>query len=179
MTDRDPTETTNIDRYGNPTLPWSRPREILAIGSQGPAVTFFLGTVDGSGKPHAAGVGAVWYDGDLYFNSGLGTHKARDLAARPACTISARLPGIDVVFDGEAHVVDDPGLVAKVAEVFRAGGWPVEVEGSLFVGPYSAPSAGPPPWSLFRVAFDQVVGVATAEPYGATRWRFGPSVAST
>ena len=42
-----------------------------------------------------------------------------------------------------------------------------------FTAPYSAPSAGPPPWYLYRLTFDTVFGVATAEPYGATRWRFG------
>lgn len=172
MTDRAPVATRNLDRYGNPTLPWTRVRNILGVGSQGPAVTFFLGTVDAAGRPHAAGVGAVWHDGDLYFNSGLGTRKARDLERRPACTISARLPGLDLVLDGEARVVDDPDLVARVADVFRAGGWPVEVEAVEFVGPYNAPSAGPPPWRLFRFAFTTAVGVATAEPYGATRWHF-------
>ncbi len=84
MADVAPTETTNLDRYGSPPLPWSRPRDILAVGSQGPAVTFFLGTVR-DGRPHVAGVGAVWYQGDLYFNSGLAARKARDLAlSRPA-----------------------------------------------------------------------------------------------
>jgi hypothetical protein len=66
MTDRAPVELTNLDRYGVPPLPWSRPR---------------------------------------------------DLASNPASTVSVRLQGID----------------------FR-----------------------------FHTAF----GVATAEPYGATRWRF-------
>jgi Pyridoxamine 5'-phosphate oxidase len=172
MSERQPSETTNLDRYGDGPLPWDRPRDILAIGSQGPSMTFFLGTVGQDGTPHAAGVGAVWFDGDLYFNSGLTKRKARDLAARPTCTISVRLPGIDMVFQGQAAEVDDPGLVGQVAEVFRAGGWPVEVDGSLLVGPYSAPSAGPPPWHLFRFTFEEATGVATEEPHGATRWRF-------
>ena len=37
---------------------------------------------------------------------------------------------------------------------------------------FRAPSAGPPPWHLYRLTFHTVFGVATAEPYGATRWRF-------
>jgi hypothetical protein len=59
-----------------------------------------------------------------------------------------------------------------VAAVFREGGWVPTVEGDAFTAPYSAPSAGPPPWHLYRFAFTTVFGVATAEPYGATRWRF-------
>jgi hypothetical protein len=32
--------------------------------------------------------------------------------------------------------------------------------------------AEPPPWQLYRLALHAAFGVATAEPYGATRWRF-------
>lgn len=172
MSERQPNETTNLDRYGNEPLAWARPRDVLANGSQGAEITFFLGTVGSDGEPHAAGVGAVWFAGDLYFCSGAARRKARDVTADPRCTISVRLPGIDLVFQGQAAKVTDPDLVAHVAEVLRAGGWPVEVDGALFVGPYNAPSAGPPPWELYRFTFDEVTGVATEEPNGATRWRF-------
>ena len=30
MTEREPAETTNLDRYGSPALPWSRARDLLA-----------------------------------------------------------------------------------------------------------------------------------------------------
>ncbi len=45
-------------------------------------------------------------------------------------------------------------------------------EGDAFTAPYSAPSAGPPPWHLYRFTFHTAFGVAGEEPYGATRWRF-------
>ena len=45
------------------------------------------------------------------------------------------------------------------------------MEGDAFTAPFSAPSAGPPPWHLYRFRFHTAF-VATAEPYGATRWRF-------
>ena len=35
MTDTQPTQTTNLDRYGYAELPWSRPRDILAAGPLG------------------------------------------------------------------------------------------------------------------------------------------------
>jgi len=59
-----------------------------------------------------------------------------------------------------------------VTALFREGGWPAQVEGDAITAPFSAPSAGPPPWHLYRCVFQTVVGVATEEPYGATRWRF-------
>src|SRR4051794_16040096 len=107
MTDRAPTETTNLDRYGFPELPWSRAHDQLAAGTPEPDVPFFLGTVGTDGRPHAAGIGAVWDEGDMYFVSGPGTRKSRDVAANPACTISARLEGIDLVLEGEAERVTD------------------------------------------------------------------------
>jgi hypothetical protein len=172
MTDREPVEVTNLDRYGSPPLSWSRPRDLLVTGSPQPGTPFFLGTSGPDRRPHAAGIGALWMDGDLYFTSGPGTRKARNLAANPSCTISVRLEGIDVVLEGEATRVTDRPTLEQVAGLYREGGWPAEVEGDAFTAPFSAPSAGPPPWDLYRFGFHTAFGVATAEPYGATRWRF-------
>ncbi len=109
---------------------------------------------------------------DLYFTSGPETRKARNLAANPACTIAVRLASIDLVLEGEATRMTDRPTLERAAALFRDGGWPAEVEGDAFTAPYSAPSAGPPPWYLYRFRFHTAFGVATAEPYGATRWRF-------
>ena len=170
MAEREPAETTNLDRYGSPALPWSRARDLLAVPS--PADRFFLGTVGPDGRPHAAGVGALWCDSDCYVVSGPGTRKARHLAANPACTIAAALRGIDLVFEGEATRVTDGPTLERLAARYRAQGWPAEVEGDAFTAPYSAPSAGPPPWPLYRFRFYTAFGVAGEEPHGATRWRF-------
>jgi nitroimidazol reductase NimA-like FMN-containing flavoprotein (pyridoxamine 5'-phosphate oxidase superfamily) len=172
MPDRPPITTRNLDRYGSDTLPWSRVRIQLAEGATGPEVTHFLGTVDAQCRPHVAGVGAVWLDGDLYFTSSLAARKARNLATNPACTIAVRSEGVDLTLMGTAERVNDAATLERIAEVYRNGGWPAEVSGDALTAPYSAPSAGPPPWHLFRFTFDTVVGVATAEPYGATSWHF-------
>jgi Pyridoxamine 5'-phosphate oxidase len=172
MADQEPVDVTNLDRYGDPELPWSRARDVLAAGPPGPEITFFLGTSRPDGRPHAAGVGALWDEGELYFTSGAGTRKARNLAANPACTISVKLEGIDLVLEGEATRVTDAETLERLAGRYRDGGWPAEVDGDAFTAPFSAPSAGPPPWQLYRLALHTAFGVATAEPYGATRWRF-------
>jgi hypothetical protein len=172
MTDRQPIETTNLDRYGFDALPWARPHDLIANGDPSADFTWFLGTTGPDGRPHAAGVGAAWHDGDLYFTSGDGTKKSKQLAANPAASISVRLAGIDLVFEGEVTRVTDRSTLDAVVKRFNAGGWPATVEGDAFTAPFSAPSAGPPPWNLYRFTFEKVIGVATAEPYGATRWRF-------
>jgi len=171
MIDRMPSEITNLDRYGSAALPWSRPRDLLAASAT-TNTTFFLGTVRPNGRPHAAGIGALWHDGDLYIVSGPETRKARNLTANPACTISVKLEGIDLVLEGEVSRVIDRPTLEEVARLYRETGWPAEVEGDAFTAPYSAPSAGPPPWQLYRFTFHTAFGITTAEPHGATRWRF-------
>ena len=164
-------ETKNLDIYGAAPIPWSRAQEALAA-SRGSGVTFFLGTVTPDSAPHAAGVGAMWIDDQLWFVTGPETRKARNLAANSACTISGRLPGIDVVLEGHAERVTDAEALEAAAAAYRAAGWPAEVQDDAFTAPYSAPSAGPPPWHLYVLTVHTAFGVATEEPYGASRWRF-------
>lgn len=169
----EPISTRSLDRYGSAELPWSRPRDILASDTPEADLTFFVASVRPDGRPHSAGVRAVWVDGALYFTSGPGTLKSRNLAANPACSVSVRLTGIDLVLEGGAHRVTDASTLEHLAAVYRTGGgWPASVEGDALTAPYSAPSAGPPPWHLYRLTLHTAVGVATAEPHGATRWDF-------
>lgn len=79
---------------------------------------------------------------------------------------------MDIVFEGEAVRVTDGPTMERVAARFREGGWPVQVERDAITAAYNAPSAGPPPWHLYRFTFHTAIGNATAEPHGATRWRF-------
>lgn len=172
MTERIPTDEKNLDQYSDEALPWSRARDALADNPSGAGVPYFLGTATPNGRPHAAGVGALWLDDELYVVSGPGTRKSRDLEANPACTLAASLPGIDLVFEGEAVRERDPATLERVAARYRELGWPVEVEGDAFTAPFTAPSGGPPPWNVYRITYHTVYGVASAELNGATRWRF-------
>jgi len=166
------TEATNLDIYGNPLIPWKVAQDLLESGPKGPLVGFFLGTVGQDGRPHVAGIGAVWRDGDLYFTSGSNTRKSRNLAFNSSCTIAVKLSSMDLTLEGEAALVSEQAVLEEVAAIYRDIGWPVEVTGDTFTAPYSAPSAGPPPWRLYRFTFLTAVGLSTVEPSGATRWRF-------
>jgi len=176
----EPIETTNLDIYGSAVLPWSRAREgleagqgELSVGGGDPAHrTFFLSTVGPNGQPHTAGVGAMWIDDQIWFTSGEGTRKSRHLAANPACSLAVSLPGLDLVIEGRVRRVRDAASLERLAAAYRAQGWPAEVDGEDFTAPYSAPSAGPAPWHLYVLDAEVAFGVAGAEPYGATRWRF-------
>ncbi|HEX6361107.1 pyridoxamine 5'-phosphate oxidase family protein [Actinophytocola sp.] len=168
----EPIATRNLDRYGSAELPWSRPRDVLVADTPTADLTFFVATVRPDGRPHSAGVGAIWVDDALYFTGGPGTRRSRNLAANPACSVSVRLRGIDLVLEGEAHRVTDAATLTRVADVYRSGGWPASVEGDALTAPFSAPSAGPAPWHLYRLTLHTAIGVASAEPHGATRWDF-------
>src|SRR5258708_2585387 len=178
MTSRNPSEPATIDASNPRPIPWSRAREQLEAGANRPGSghetgpTFWLATVRPDGRPHATAVGAVWEDDRIYFTSGPGTRKSRNLAADPRCAITASLDDVDLVIEGSARRVTDPATLERLASVYRDQGWPAEVSGDAFTAPYSAPSAGPPPWHLYRFTFHTVVGLSTAEPNGATRWRF-------
>ncbi len=168
----EPISTRNLDRYGSAALPWSRARDLLASDTPTPDLAFFLSTARPDGRPHSAGIGAAWVDNALFFTSGPASLKSRNLSRNPACSVSLRLRGIDLVLEGEAHRITDRATLERLAGVYRAGGWPASVDGDALTAPYSAPSAGPAPWHLYRLTLHSAVGAATAEPHGATRWDF-------
>jgi hypothetical protein len=159
----------NLDIYGAKPLPWSRALKQLGSSAGG---TYWLATTTPDGRPHVAAVGALWVDGKIYFVSGSRTRKSRNLAANPRCAVSVSLTGIDLVFEGTAIRVADRPTLLRFAKRYAAQGWPASVSGAAFTAEYSAPSAGPPPWNLYVVRPSTAFGVSTADPSGATRWRF-------
>jgi len=159
----------NLDIYGAKPIPWSRVLRQLGSNPQG---TFWLATTRPGGRPHVAGVGALWVDGKIYFVSGTRTRKSRNLAANPECAFSVSLTGIDLVLEGRAIRVTDRPTLLRLARRYAAQGWPASVSGEAFTAAYSAPSAGPPPWNLYVVRPSTAFGVASSDPPGATRWRF-------
>jgi hypothetical protein len=167
----EPVEAVDLNIYGDDELPWDRVREAMKMMSL-PETPRFLGTVGASGSAHAAGIGAIEYDGAVFFTSGPKSRKSRDLEANPSCTLSVRLPGVDLVLEGAAARVTDPDILDRVTALYREQGWPAEPAGDAVTAPYSAQSAGPPPWFLYRLTVRAAVGVAFVAPFGATRWRF-------
>lgn len=172
MTDRAPVETTNLRPTDRDAMEWNVPRDLLAAppppDTPGGHFPSYLVTVRPDGRPHATGIGARWYEGDIYFLSGPGTRKSRNLAASPACTIAMRLDGMDLVLEGEAGPVEDPAILDAVGALVRQSGWPVEVTAGGFTAPFGPPDSDPP-WTLYRFVFHTAIGQGDL---GATRWRF-------
>jgi hypothetical protein len=167
----------NLDIYGAAPLPWSRALKQLEAN----AGTYWLATTNPDGRPHVAAIGALWVDGKIYFTSGTRTRKGRNLAANANCVLSISLTDIDLVVEGSAVRITDRPTLLRLAKRYADQGWPASVSGGALTAEYSAPSAGPAPWNLYVVRPTTAFGVATAEPHGATRWRFSdaPSIDTT
>jgi PPOX class probable F420-dependent enzyme len=167
--------------YNLPPMDWDRIEARLEAGfTQAPGTggpnrhTCWLATINPDGSPHVNGIGAQWEDGTFWFETGTTTRKGRNLARDPRCTLSLALDEFDLVVEGTAELVTDPATVARMAEVYVAGGWPARVDesGVALTAEFSAPSAGPPPWHVYRVRPHAATALGTVEPGGATRWRF-------
>lgn len=166
-------ETINLDIYGHEPIPWSRALTQLETQNPGENRTCWLATTSTDGNPHVAAVGGLWADDRFYVTSGPGTRKSRNLERNPNCVISVSLGDIDVVLQGTARKVTDQSTLERIVKMYNELGWPARVADGAFTAEFSAPSAGPPPWYLYEFTPSAAVGVATAEPHGATRWRFG------
>jgi len=136
--------------------------------------TTWLSTVNEDGSPHVTAVGAVWLDGTFWFQTGTGTRKCRNVTRDPRCAISVSIRDADVVVEGEAVAVTEPGALTRIAKAWADGGWPAEPDesGSGITAPFNAPSQGPPPWNVYRIAPRSATVVSGTEPGGLTRFRF-------
>ena len=106
------------------------------------------------------------------------------LGPEPACFLGTTRPdgrphaagvGVtvhDLVLEGEARRETDPTTLTSVAAVYDAGGWPAQADGDGITAPYSAQSAGPGPWHLYRFRTRTAFGVGLRPPHGASRWDF-------
>lgn len=175
-------QATNLDHiYGSPVLDWARIETRLAQGvTQAPGTggpdrhTCWLATINPDGTPHVTGIGGLWVDGAFWFETGERTRKGRNLARDPRCTLSVSTAEFDLVVDGTAAKITDPPTVAEMAARWAAEGWPARVDdtGQALTADYSAPSAGAPPWHVYRLQPHTATALGTVEPFGATRWHF-------
>src|SRR5882724_11002992 len=116
---------------GLPPVDWAAVVEKLDAGSA-PAPdgansrTTWLSTVNEDGSPHVTAVGALWLDGMFWFQTGAGTRKGRNVARDPRCSIAVSVRDADVVFEGDAGRVTEPGALARVAKAWADNGCTVE-----------------------------------------------------
>jgi Pyridoxamine 5'-phosphate oxidase len=168
----------NLDGYGAPPIEWGRVKTVLdnqltqAPGSGGPQRhTVWLTTINPDGSSHVTPLGVVQRSSSWYFTSGPATRKSRNLARDPRCVVSVATHPFDLVIEGTAERVADVGELTSVADAFVRSGWPAEVAGDALTADYSAPSAGPSPWYVYRLKASAVFAFGTSEPFGATKFQ--------
>jgi len=168
-----PRETKNLDIYGAPPLEWDRVVRALdktrESDPNAPEGRYWIATTRPDGRPHVAAVGITWDDGRFYLVTGAGTQKGRNLARDPRCTVSVAAPGFDIVAEGEATIIRDDAELQRIAKLYSD--WGPQARDGAFWHEFSAPSAGPPPWDVHEITPATIYAVASAEPFGATRWR--------
>jgi hypothetical protein len=169
MADTEPVAQQSIATNGVTTVtPWAQAREGLADMRR-----YWLTTVRPDRRPHVMPLFAVWLDGAIYFTASNASRKARNLQRDPHCVISAGAEALDLVVEGQAVKVRDEATLRRVAAAYAAKyGWQLTVRDGTYFADYGAPSAGPPPYDLYQVTPAVAFGLGTAEPFGATRWRF-------
>ena len=142
------------------------------------AGTCWLATTDADGAPHVRPLLAIWLDGPdgmdgaLHFAAGGATRKARNLARDPRCAVATTVPSLDLTVEGSAAIVRDADTLARAAAVYATKyDWPVEIRDGAFHAD-GAPTAGPPPYDLYRVTPKRIFSFGTDDSFTATRWRF-------
>ncbi|KQW53497.1 pyridoxamine 5'-phosphate oxidase [Nocardioides sp. Root1257] len=165
--------------YDLPQLEWAPIVARLDAGfTQAPGTggpdrhTCWLTTLNADGSPHVTGIGALWAEGSFWFETGRTTRKGRNVARDPRCAISVATHEFDLVVEGDAELVTDPDVVAARAAEWAVD-WPCRVDesGIALTAEFSAPSAGRPPWHVYRVVARSMTALATTGDGGATRWR--------
>jgi len=170
MAEPEPTSAELLVDEDGPAMPWAEARQRVAD-----ARSYWLATVHPTGRPHVRPVLAVWADGGLYSSSSPLAQKGRNLAADGRCTLTARTDGLDLVIEATAARIDDDASLQRAADLYREKyEWPVTIRDGAFDAPYGAPTAGPPPYGLFRLSPTVVFGFGTDDEHAprTTRWRF-------
>src|SRR6478672_8499174 len=93
---------------GSGLIAWAEAERRLTVSHD-----YWCATVRPDGAPHVMPVWGVWLEDRLWFSSGLRSRKARNLAARPQCTLTTDDARNPVVLDGVASRIVEPGPIAE------------------------------------------------------------------
>ena len=131
-------------RYGNAAAPTSWDDALRRFEE---AQVYWVVTVRPEGGPHVTPLFGVVVDRALYFFTGPGEQKARNLAGNPRCALLTGcnvIDGLDVVAEGEAVRVTNEATLRRVADAVTAkyaqgaglgDDWRFGVREGAFAGP--------------------------------------------
>lgn len=90
-------------------LPWSWAEERLQSSHE-----FWLATVRDDGRPDVMPIWALWHDGALWFGTGPGSRKARNIDRDPRVVLTTNDPTEPVILHGTAERLDRAGIESFV-----------------------------------------------------------------
>jgi hypothetical protein len=152
---------------GRPPASWTAVVEELER-----SFTYWVATLHPAGRPHMVPVLGVVNDEALHFAAGPGSQKIRNLDRGPAISVATSGEEFDVVLEGTARRVEHRPSLAHVAAAYTDKyGWEVDVVDSALWGE-GAPSAGPPPYHLYRLTPHRAFSFPTNGATPPTRWTF-------
>jgi nitroimidazol reductase NimA-like FMN-containing flavoprotein (pyridoxamine 5'-phosphate oxidase superfamily) len=145
--------------------PWSDARGHLET-----AEVYWLTTVRPDGRPHVTPLMSVWLEGALFFCTGPGERKAKNLAGNSYCVITTGCnvlsEGLDLVVEGEAVRVSDDARLQRVADTYASKyDWHYTVRDGAFHGDSGNIAV------VYEVTPTTVFGFGKGT-FSQTRWRF-------
>jgi general stress protein 26 len=167
MTAKEPTAelVPQFSSDGAVSTPWTKATEILDQ-----AEIYWLSTVRPDGRPHVTPLVAVFLDGSMFFCTGAGERKAKNLVDNSHCIITTGCnkmsEGLYVVIEGDAVRITGQAKLGSVAEKYASKyDWHYDVRNGEF-------HDGDTVAKVFEVVPTTGFGFGKGEPFSQTRWRF-------
>ncbi|MFD9477351.1 MULTISPECIES: pyridoxamine 5'-phosphate oxidase family protein [Streptomyces] len=173
MPDEEPREEPRAEldpRYSDErarAVPWREAVTRLAA-----AELYWLTTVRPDARPHVTPLIGVWADGALHFCTGPEERKAKNLRGNAHVVLTTGTntlhEGFDLVVEGVAARVTDPGRLRRLAAAWEAkygAEWHFEVGDGVFVNPDAGEAL------VFSVRPGTAFGFGKGG-YSQTRWLF-------
>jgi len=157
---------TDFSSAGVKPTPWEQGREALDK-----AEIYWLSTVRPDGRPHVTPLVAVWMDSTLYFCTGEGERKNKNLQQNPHCILTTGCnsfkEGLDLVVEGDAVRVYDEAKLQLLAALWKSKyDWPWTVREGKFHGDEGNDAL------VYEVAPTTAFGFGKGDTFSQTRWRF-------
>ena len=145
---------------------WTEAREHLET-----AEVYWLATVRPDGRPHVTPVLAAWLEGALYFCTGESERKAQNLRHNAHCALTTGCntlhEGLDLVVEGAAVRVTEPGRLQQVAVLYAAKyDWHYTVRDGALHGDAGNVA------QVYVVTPTTAFGFGKGTSFSQTRWRF-------
>ncbi len=150
---------------GATPTPWAEARERLEQ-----AEVYWLTTVRPDGRPHVTPLISVWLDRALYFCTGPGERKAKNLVDNSQCILTTGCntlaEGLDLVVEGDAVNVSDEARLQQLADAYTSKyDWHFTVRDGAFYGKGGRAL-------VYEVRPKVAFGFGKGDKFSQTRWRF-------